>query len=85
VTTEDEMFILIGSYYCDTNVPGETCSGGMCSGGARQFEGCHGSDAECPGAPGICGGDNRCGAGMRTFQHCDSDADCPFACVATMN
>ncbi len=28
VTTEDEMFILIGGYYCDPSVPGQTCTAG---------------------------------------------------------
>jgi hypothetical protein len=26
VTTEDEMFILLGTYYCEPSVPGQTCS-----------------------------------------------------------
>lgn len=85
VTTEDEMFILIGSYYCDTDVPGETCSGGICDAGPRKYEGCNGDNAQCPGDPGICGGSNRCTGGSRRFQTCTTDADCPHTCVATVN
>jgi hypothetical protein len=31
VTTGDEMFIPLGSYYCDPSVPGQTCTGGLCA------------------------------------------------------
>jgi hypothetical protein len=84
VTTEDEMFILIGSYYCDPTVPGESCTGGMCSGGARKYEACNRDDTQCPGTCGP-GPDRRCIGGTRLLQSCSSDADCPHACVPTVN
>jgi hypothetical protein len=52
VTTGDEMFIPLGSYYCDPSVPGETCSGGMCSNGAAWGQGCT-TNADC-GVGGRC-------------------------------
>ncbi len=86
VTTEDEMFILIGSYYCDTSVPGESCTG-MCAGGPRRGESCHGNDAECPAREGSCventatpaAGDLVCTRG-NPGQACTSDADCFHDC-----
>jgi hypothetical protein len=52
VTTQDEMFIPLGSYYCDPSVPGETCSGGLCSNGTAWGQGCN-SNSDC-GAGGRC-------------------------------
>lgn len=52
VTTADEMFIPLGSYYCDPSVPGETCTGGLCSNAAKWGQGCQ-SNADC-GAGGRC-------------------------------
>ncbi len=53
VTTGDEMFIPLGSYYCDPNVPGQTCTGGLCSApNAVWGKGCT-SNADC-GAGGRC-------------------------------
>jgi len=52
VTTGDEMFIPLGSYYCDPNVPGQTCTGGMCSNAPKWGQGCT-SNAGC-GAGGRC-------------------------------
>ena len=52
VTTADEMFIPLGNYYCDPSVPGETCTGGMCSNAAKWGQGCT-SNADC-GAGGRC-------------------------------
>src|SRR4030095_2547816 len=40
VSTEDEMFIMIGSYYCDTTVPGETCTG-VCAAGPARGQSCN--------------------------------------------
>jgi hypothetical protein len=52
VTTGDEMFIPLGNYYCDPGVPGETCSGGMCSNAAAWGQGCT-TNADC-GTGGRC-------------------------------
>jgi hypothetical protein len=52
VTTEDEMFIPLGNYYCDPSVPGETCTGGMCSNSAAWGQGCT-TNADC-GTGGRC-------------------------------
>jgi len=46
VTTGDEMFIPLGSYYCDPSVPGQTCTGGMCSNTAKWGQGCT-TSADC--------------------------------------
>jgi hypothetical protein len=54
VTTQDEMFIPLGNYYCDPNVPGETCTGGMCSNSSKWGQGCT-SNADC-GTGGRCEG-----------------------------
>jgi hypothetical protein len=52
VTTGDEMFIPLGNYYCDPSIPGQTCTGGMCSNSAKWGQGCT-SNADC-GAGGRC-------------------------------
>ena len=52
VTTGDEMFIPLGNYYCDPSVPGQTCTGGMCSNSAKWGQGCS-TNADC-GAGGRC-------------------------------
>lgn len=57
VTTEDEMFILLGNYFCAHDTPCE----GVCNGGPRDGELCHGSDAECDTTPGAGDGDCRSG------------------------
>ena len=46
VTTSDEMFIPLGSYYCDPSVPGQTCTGGMCANNAKWGQGCT-TSADC--------------------------------------
>ncbi len=49
VTTQDEMFILLGNWYCDPSVPGNGCDG-ICSGGATWGQSCA-SDTDCgPGS-----------------------------------
>ena len=48
VTTEDEMFIPLGNYYCDPSVPGQTCTSGMCSNDPYWGKGCT-TDADCGG------------------------------------
>jgi hypothetical protein len=45
VTTEDEMFILLGSYYCDDTAPGSVCSEGFCASGDLAGQPC----SACPG------------------------------------
>ncbi len=88
VTTEDEMFILLGSYFCDETVAGEGCSGGICAGGARHYQACNGDGAQCPGESGACvqqAVNKRCAVGARRGQICATDADCTFACVPTAN
>lgn len=52
VTTQDEMFIPLGSYYCDPGVAGETCTGGLCSNAAAWGQGCT-TNADC-GTGGRC-------------------------------
>jgi hypothetical protein len=52
VTTEDEMFILIGSYYCE---PGSDCDRGVCMTGPNVGMPCDGNDAVCGGFPNRCG------------------------------
>jgi len=52
VTTADEMFIPLGSYYCDPSVPGETCTGGLCSNAPKWGQGCT-TNADC-GTGGRC-------------------------------
>jgi hypothetical protein len=47
VTTDDEMFILLGAYFC---APGSDCAAGVCVAGPRMGEHCDGSDARCPGS-----------------------------------
>ena len=84
VTTADEMFVLTGSYYCDTTVPGETCTG-VCNGGPRDGLACHGNDSECPGATGACRQDGRCGTGVDVGAACAADADCHVDCVPYTN
>lgn len=51
VTTEDEMFIPLGNYYCDPSVPGESCTNGMCSRGPDWGKPCDadGDSDECAG------------------------------------
>jgi hypothetical protein len=87
VSTEDEMFILIGSYYCDTTVPGESCTG-VCEGGSRKGQACHGNDSECPGNANSCRARDAtkpeqltCGDGTA----CTSAADCTSSCVPYTN
>ena len=59
VTTEDEMFILLGNYYCAHDTECE----GTCRNGAHDGELCHGNDAECDTTP--TAGDGDCRAGYR--------------------
>jgi hypothetical protein len=40
VSTEDEMFILLGSFYCDASVPGQACAQGLCAGGPNRGAPC---------------------------------------------
>ncbi len=47
VTTDDEMFILLGAYYCE---PGSDCEAGVCTGGVNKGKRCDGNDALCPGS-----------------------------------
>jgi hypothetical protein len=88
VTTEDEMFIMIGSYYCDPAVPGETCTG-VCSGGANKGEACHDDDANCPTTscvttqPAACSNGSTtggwCATGRNRCTSCTTDTDCGTA------
>lgn len=57
VTTEDEMFILLGNYYCAHDTECE----GTCNGGAHDGALCHGEDSECDTTPGA--GDGDCVSG----------------------
>jgi hypothetical protein len=52
VTTEDEMFIMLGSYYCE---PGSDCDRGVCMTGPNMGMPCDGDDSVCGG------GNNHCG------------------------
>jgi hypothetical protein len=52
VTTEDEMFIMIGGYYCE---PGSDCDRGVCVSGPNMGMPCDGNDAACGGFPNRCG------------------------------
>lgn len=85
VSTEDEMFILIGSYYCDTTVPGESCTG-VCTAGPAQGQSC--SATGCPN-PGACvtrpNGNTTCSSGDRRGEDCTTDADCPAGCEPYSN
>jgi hypothetical protein len=85
VSTEDEMFILIGSYYCDTTVPGESCTG-VCTSGPARGQSC--SATGCPN-PGACttrsSGRMRCRSGERRGEDCTSDTDCPGNCTPYSN
>jgi hypothetical protein len=85
VSTEDEMFILIGSYYCETSVPGETCTG-VCSTGPAAGQSC--SATGCPN-PGAClarpNGTMQCRSGEHRGENCASDADCPAGCISYSN
>jgi hypothetical protein len=56
VTTEDEMFILLGTYFC---APGTPCEG-TCAGGLHAGALCQGDDRACDSAPGA--NDGRCDA-----------------------
>ena len=47
VTTDDEMFILLGSYVC---LPGSDCEAGVCVAGPNRGMRCDGDDARCPGS-----------------------------------
>jgi hypothetical protein len=47
VTTDDEMFILLGTYYCE---PGSDCEAGVCVGGPNRGARCDGNNALCPGS-----------------------------------
>jgi len=90
VTTEDEMFIMIGSYYCDNlNVPGQNCTG-VCSGGVNKGQSCGGQDSNCPTTqcvatqPAACGGTSSstgmwCATGRNRCQSCTEDSDCGTA------
>ena len=51
VTTDDEMFVLLGAYYC---VPGSDCDAGVCVGGPNMGKRCDGNNALCPNS--VCGG-----------------------------
>jgi hypothetical protein len=51
VTTDDEMFVLLGAYYC---VPGSDCDAGVCVGGPNMGRRCDGNNALCPNS--ACGG-----------------------------
>jgi hypothetical protein len=57
VTTEDEMMILLGNYYCAHDSECE----GACQGGTNDGQLCYGSDAACDSTPGA--GDGKCRAG----------------------
>lgn len=57
VTTADEMFIPLGSYYCDPTVAGESCTNGMCDSGPDWGKPC---DADP--ATDDCAGNARCQA-----------------------
>jgi hypothetical protein len=85
VSTEDEMFVMIGSYYCDTTVPGETCTG-VCAAGPARGQSC--SVTGCPN-PGACvtrpSGGMQCSSGERRGEQCASDADCPGGCIPYSN
>jgi hypothetical protein len=47
VTTDDEMFVLLGTYYCK---PGSDCDAGVCVAGPNMGRRCDGDDALCPGS-----------------------------------
>jgi hypothetical protein len=47
VTTEDEMFIGLGSFYCDPSAPGNMCTYGQCDGGPKWGQACTGTPGEC--------------------------------------
>jgi len=81
------MFILIGSYYCDTTVSGESCTG-VCAAGAREGQACHGNDSECPGNPNSCRARDATKPDVLTCGNgdaCTSAADCPSHCVPYTN
>jgi hypothetical protein len=44
VTTDDEMFILLGAYYCE---PGSDCEAGVCTAGPDVGRRCDGDDSRC--------------------------------------
>jgi hypothetical protein len=52
VTTDDEMFILLGTYFC---APGSDCERGVCVSGPSMGQACDGDHA-------VCGTGHRCGA-----------------------
>ena len=97
VTTEDEMFIMLGSYYCDNlNVPGQTCTG-VCAGGVNKGQSCNGQDSNCPSTncvatqPATCAGTSSstgmwCASGRNRCSSCTEDADCgTSSCVPYTN
>jgi hypothetical protein len=47
VTTDDEMFIMLGNYYCE---PGSDCDAGVCRSGPNMGMRCDGDDSLCAGS-----------------------------------
>jgi hypothetical protein len=94
VTTEDEMFIMLGSYYCDPSIPGQNCTG-VCASGANRGQTCQ-QDSDCPtthcvaSQPATCTSGSStgmwCATGRNRCDSCTTDADCGFSsCVPYTN